>query len=1607
MNVYTLSNLTDMVKEGLHTRRFLKQINLTAEALDRIITRTSVDEAVAEVAFMTNEDGRFRTEAVPGVLKRHIPVLVNEPSCGWLKYCYYYILARIYPENVAYWTDDHIETVLSRDDEYGLGRAVVLQILRSLYRYERRYLPFSPLREMRFLSPEEIIENGFSEEYLKLRDISTEYYIYEFMRIGCAITPYDTLGHIGGVHYVAVYAARQLFAAGVPVDVALVSGAAAVHDIGKYGSKKSEERRVPYLHYFYTDLCCRRVGIPEIGHIAANHSVWDLELENLPVEALLLIYADFRVKSRRENGREKVCFYTLKEAFDVILQKLDNVDEAKKHRYQRVYEKLADFEQYMTMSDVNTVLPDDFSDWPASPGKRENGEPVLQEGESVVRALTYTAIDHNIRMMRLFQKGNEFSRFLEGARSERSWKNVRNYISTLEEYFTYMTERQKTITLQFLYEILSYQDVDIRMQAARLMGNIVATFEEKYRKEIPEGVTLPPREVTSAGLFAHYMSLIVKPGWRFTQQHRNWISYCLGEFVQSALQYCDEDERREYLDILQRYYSRTNYQSEIFIVLLTALNRADIIQGATGFIETLGSFIEAALSHADLNVRVAALRCKATLVDAYDEEMYFADLLKTLKLSANEADLNEESGALFLDNLKMSTHWVIKAANIEILLHFLQMTHQPSSVMHLGTHLANVLKVSESCFVRAAAGAALLRVASHMTFTQRNEIAVELFNGLELGDLRISKYVPEYLGRLVLQLSPSEVDEFIGNIENQIVTATTHVAASMVHTVGVMVGNFQEFAERFPQEEIRNESRKRRLLYIMIKTYAHFNRELSRDAFRQMGRFIFANPVLSLDEVDFFFSHAYKKLLVLLSEQQDEALDFYNNAAVLNHIYRYIGIHRLERERFDFAPPRKVCFYPGTFDPFSLGHKAIAIQIRDLGFDVYLALDEFSWSKHTQPRLMRRKIMNMSVADKEHIYPFPDDISINMANPSDLKRLKEIFAGRELYLAVGTDVIENASAYRNEPSEHSVHTLNHIAFERETRDGKYDPESFCHPIQGDLITLKLDKFYEDISSTRIRENIDLNRDISNLIDAVAQQFIYENNLYLREPAYKHVFDAKNMDISLFETHQKSEELPSAGELNAAGYDGMCVSSYVCRDDVRSLYIEWTEKERQVIAYAAAHHVGIRELHTEFGDTDIASRIREAAEGSVASIGFLYTRMAVAAGDIREILITELMTALIAQDYAYALYHPVDAAGGYGDEAMIEALQDRGFQNIAPPGADPVYAVSLKSPVVLFRDVETVLKNPFNKNLTVLQALDKAHERLLETMRRIYPGKLILSFTPSVVHKKIINEAVRLNGVSAVNDGKRRYGPYMSVPFGKTLSDVLIPNTVTKALHIEKYFERSVRGFKMAESRYYSSVINQVKTIRSFNRPVMLIDDLLHKGYRMRMLVPYLEECGIDIKAVLTGVMTGRAADMMSEWGIRAECAYFLPTLEVWLNERDCYPFLGGDSIMQADGSGDDNPFINLVLPYVKPGFIGKGDDEAVYRYSLTCLKNALHIMETLQETYQQTFERRLTLKRLGEVVSPLRIPDMNPGVIFDKSMNPSRFIENDIEQLLRFRWKNS
>ena len=96
-----------------------------------------------------------------------------------------------------------------------------LETLRTIFTEQEEKNGFSPLLSMQFLAPEEIEEEPSREEYLHFVEYCKSHYLIEFMRIGKEITPYNTVGHICGVHFVAMHIARQLSRAGVPVDLAL------------------------------------------------------------------------------------------------------------------------------------------------------------------------------------------------------------------------------------------------------------------------------------------------------------------------------------------------------------------------------------------------------------------------------------------------------------------------------------------------------------------------------------------------------------------------------------------------------------------------------------------------------------------------------------------------------------------------------------------------------------------------------------------------------------------------------------------------------------------------------------------------------------------------------------------------------------------------------------------------------------------------------------------------------------------------------------------------------------------------------------------------------------------------------------------------------------------------------------------------------------------------------------------------------------------------------------------------------------------------------------------------------------------------------------------
>ncbi len=1608
-----------LFKESLTERHFLRNVSMSKKAMMELLAQDDWKGHLARL--MTQKT--WGCEDVMEMAAATIEKISPTPEDGWMPYLYGHTIGTLFPQRAK--EQDSFE-----NGEFTAGRLLLLQIMRTLFELKRKGEPFDPSRDFAFLSWEECEEYASALEYQRLLEIKRDWYLHEFMCIGTEITPYNTLGHIAGVHHLAMHMARQLERAGVSIDVALVSGAAFTHDLGKYGGTEEESARIPYLHYYYTDQFLSENNMPTIAHIATNHSTWDLELENLSVESLVLIYSDFRVKSRRNSsGQEEVAFYTLKDSFEVILNKLDNVNQAKKDRYVKVYSKLKDFEEYMESLGVCSDLGKSQSE----PPPQKDGS--LMNGEEVIHTFKGLAIHHNITLMSKFNNETEFGNLLEAARSEKNWKNIRAYINIFEEYYTYMTQKQKYITLHFLYELLMHREGDIRRRSGNLMGRIIANYDEEYRKEIPNGSLPKDQDLTGILLWDQYLHGIVFPDYKVTDQHRRWIGYALRSVIISLLERLSEKEKKRYLEVLLSYCDKvTESDQEVFVVLDALLfiplkemepeERWKVIQ-----------FAERASQADSLEIKVCALRVAKYMAESDQSSKVAKSILKVVKNNEKNSIISatylkykilkslgshEEKASqcelvlsrysdgisnVFLENLKVDTPWVVKAVNIELLLDSLN-RGKGAELLHITTHLSNLLKVSEKVTVRHSAGRALLKVIGLLPLDERNEVVIELTRGLEIGEYQFSKYIPEYLGEMSLYLHPNELDEFIKELMKQTESTNDRISSVALDTVGIMITKYADYRHRFNEPEKINRARLERLLGILMKGLSNYREVVSQEAFEVVGQYVFGSHQLTLEDKALIFQIINKKMLTLLLDQQESNLAFYNNAASLNNIYRFIKEYHFHYGEFPGKTIMKAAFFPGTFDPFSLSHKAIVREIRDMGFEVYMALDEFSWSKKTQPRMVRRKIMSMSVADEPNVYLFPDSIPVNLSNERDLNRLRELLPHREIYVVAGSDVVVNASSYRKEPTAGSIHSFHHVVFRRESAlEGKCEEKRLieaCRNIQGEVVELKLPLHLEDISSSRIRENIDYNRDISNLIDNVAQNYIYDNSLYLREPQYKVIMQTKGIFI---------EERPGGNRRLLKEIDNELfhhspglsrLREYLEHKETCIVAVRDGEQQNRLVAVGAYQNRDKINLYDEFKDLETTAHLRENAAGKIAVISCLYFAEDTEIRDLPQLLLTEVLAACLRDDFGFAVYHRRQS--GPLNRKVLQVLERQGFVKAPAKEGMNIYTVDMRAPISLLQNMETTIKDPLNRNARVLAVMDKAHRNLQMALTKLYPGNLVLSFNAGVLHHKLVKMITIDNQVPVEPTSDRRLGPYMCVPFGKILRVAAVPNTVTKTLHTDKVFEPDIQSFAIKEYPNYSPLSYQVRTIKSFDRSVILVDDLLHKGYRIRELDPLFKAENVNIRKLVVGILSGRGKDLMTIQKRKVDSAYFIPNLRAWFVESSIYPFVGGDSVARK---GTENvsmiPSINLIQPYVAPGFLGGADKESIYHFSLVCLENAQEILTVLEEEYQVLYEKNLTLKRLGEVVISSRSPDQGDCLSYDLNLAPSVYVANDIEKLKRLR----
>ena len=1511
------------------------------------------------------------------------------PEEGWQAYILNDAVARLYPQHRREATEGQEDLALC-----------ALRALQLLLEEERRALPFDWHIDFAFCTDEEAAGSAFYQRFLQ---VWRQDFVYELLRLSGELTPFSTLRHIAMVHHVAMTAGRALRRSGAAVDLALTSAAAAGHDIGKFGCMPGE--RVPYLHYYYTDEWLTRAGLPQVAQVAGNHSTWDLELANLSVESMLLIYADFRSKQRREaDGRETAALYTLKDAFDVILSKLDNVDAAKKRRYEYVYRKLRDFEDYLRANGMDVTLRGRDT---APPAQRDVA---LMGPEEYYRAFCLMAVEHNLDMMRRLSHEGLFSDLLELARGEKDWTRVRTYLCVLENYFTYLSANQKIQTVYFLYELLLHPEGDIRRQAAALMGRVIAKFSLRYKKELPESAPQAAVEQTQFALWAQYLNLLFYPDHKLTPQQISHIRFTAKLVVSATLENCAPQETEHFLGVLLAHYQTPQVEDQGAALALTDTLSYLPLKRLTGAqAQQVADFVLAQSRSRDPSLQAAALQLffrasqtlppehplRAAVARLRQEEHRFA--LPSLRyryarvcgIPAEEAVgalSNQEVSDILLDNLKTATPWMVKVVNVELLSRYAACGR--GSAMQIAAHFANIVRVSEAVVVRQRAGRALLGIAPRLTGEQRNEIAVELAKALESGHYEFSKYIPQYLGAFMLWLPPAELDEVIDYLAELLSHSADSVAASALDVVGCVLENYRTYPRRFAEEEAVWDRRRRRLAGLLLKGMASYRQGVRQEAMYVLGDTLFSSPRFPDERRAWLFTLCAHKLLFLIREERTGGLNDLYCSAALYRMYQFIVRYETDNGPFRFRQRQKVAFFPGTFDPFTLSHKALACTIRDMGYEVYLAVDEFSWSKKTQPSLIRRKIASMSVADEFHVHLFPYELPVNIANPDDLRQLKALFAPRELYLIVGSDVIHGASSYKAAPSPDSVHSMNHIVFRRVSalHGEEKDMDADVGMITGKVVQLQLPSQLEDISSTRIRENIDMNRDISHLIDPVVQEYIYQRGLYLREPQYKPLlspgtlrFEEEEAEDALLDALRETLEMSDAA---AAG---------VRRRGERIMTLR---SGGALLAAASFDQRRTRELLALLGDPVRVNQVRDMASGKLLCITGVYGRDE----ESMQLLLTQLFAQAMEQDCLWALFAALDAPASPMAEGL---LRQQGLRSVQG-GDGALLLADMSAPVVFLQNVETAIKPPFSGDEAVLSAIRQARRRFKLGLVALYPGRLIFTISSQLVLHRLVEKITALNGVPMTPTKPRVLGPYMCVPFGKLLRRAAIPNTVTKTIHTDKVFAADRRTQHIEAFPGYAPLADQMRVVHSFRRPVILVDDQLHTGRRIGVLDPLAKQQQVEIKEVLVGILSGQGRDLAQQLGLAADYVYFVPNLRAWYVESTLYPFIGGDTVEheEREGYAGSQPSVNLILPYVYPEHLRRCGADAAYTFSRTCVENTLYIIEALETAYRRVYARNLTLRRLSEAVVLPLCPDKGP-MRYDPDGAVSDYLRDDLKTLRR------
>lgn len=1196
----------------------------------------------------------------------------------------------------------------------------------------------------------------------------------------------------------------------------------------------------------------------------------------------------------------------------------------------------------------------------------------LLTGDTIATAYRQLAMQHNVVLVSTIMNEKSLNGLFEKARSAAGSDHIRDYLDIFRTYHHYFTDIQLKTLLEFLYARLSYNDELVRRMSAELIGQVLT---QRYTEQ-----------QFSSDVLKDNVQRFLKPDVSVPQNQIIWLGQAFKYFVKSYVDFSTNTARDQAVDAIvsivdQDYDVETD---DSYTIAALSLVVSGVVNDAQ--LNRISQLAERALMRQQGNTRLCALEL----------------LNKCLHRSLTESDFIKnkikEPSTLYLSNLKSATPSIVKRQQIQQLENLVHSGQ--ADAFYTAMHFSNVLKVSAYFEVRESAGEALVRLFEHLSEGQKNDIVIELIRSLEIDGYRFTKFIPEYLGKIINFLSIEEYNELIDDFNDKVKVAPSAIAVLVLSTAAESLRHRLtgvDGVERFDIAKVKL------MFNVLLNGLVHYHQKISDRAFYYIATQIFGNPDIPLAVRGAIYATVAKKVLTCANAGVKAEVSL-SNAAAYQAIDAFI-------EQFEgvYGPlyvdmPQRAAFFPGTFDPFSLAHLNSAKSIRDLGFEVYLAIDEFSWSKRTQPNNVRRKIVNMSIADDYHIYTFPKEIIVNIANASDLKALKQAFAPRDIYLVMGSDVLTHASAYRLEEVRKTILTFSHVIFERaEGMGNTFDAkklEAVIAEIEGDVQRLTLNPAYEKISSTQIRSYIDQNRDISDLIESMAQSYIYDKGYYRHEPLFKDTMTVRSTNIEVVEQIDQPliDELCQRFALDKVVFEQIKQSN-LYENAARILLIRDLQHDNAIIAFSLFHWLRSSMIYHEFSSDNLSNYIRNNALGRIVVVDALCYKSDSQFRNLAQVILTETLAFVLAKDYSYAIYKNLFEVD---DAKLNETLLLQGFVNQYDDAGHGIACVDMNAPITINLDGKAMIKQPYRNDDKVVAAIEQARKQIQQALCQFKPGHLVLSFDRTMIYEHLIKRICDANDVSTIPVEPRQLGACMCVTYGDLFKRSRLPNTVTKALHTERFYDETAQHYQVRNHPNYLDLDIQTMTIKSFNRPVILVDDLVDKGHRLKSILQDFQRQDIAIKSVNAAVLTGRGKAWLEMQQLDFSWAYYLPKIAYWFNESMLYPFIGGDSIDLPEHSNINAlASINLILPYTYPVFLKGVAPRRVALFSMACLKSTQLLLKAIEDNYLSRHAKNLTLENLSDVFVSPRYPYKGDQLSYQRKGRPSEIITSEISYLQR------